>query len=234
MAASSSLKSDKADVEISQLPNSWNDPQDLKDTAIRYRNFRLLALHTAPDAFAATYEQEVEFSEERWLKRLQNKDAIQFLATRSDQDQEPHKRIEWIGMVVLVRKDTARAQTDYNLSQKIGTQEDRQGHEAPNSFAFLVFQVNGLFVDPAYHGIGLGKRLIQRCLDFVRVEAKDKGLSAVKVETLVDSWNSRAIGLYERQGFVRSGNGEYIVGNSKRQAINMEQTISDIVHIPSV
>jgi len=46
----------------------------------RGREIRLRALQDCPDAFSARLEQELEFSEEDWRRRLRRSDAVTFIA----------------------------------------------------------------------------------------------------------------------------------------------------------
>jgi putative acetyltransferase len=54
--------------------------------------------------------------------------------------------------------------------------------------------MEALFIDPAFHGIGVGRKLVAHAL----------GLHPV-ITTDVNEQNERAIGFYERMGFVRTG-----------------------------
>jgi ribosomal protein S18 acetylase RimI-like enzyme len=57
----------------------------------------------------------------------------------------------------------------------------------------------GMGVHPAYRGQGLGRRLLQACID----KAWRKGLVRIELEVRAD--NARAIRLYERLGFFHEG-----------------------------
>lgn len=48
----------------------------------KYKALRLHALKTDPKAFGSTYEREVAFEDEEWLKRLTNTDAITIVAVQ--------------------------------------------------------------------------------------------------------------------------------------------------------
>jgi len=58
----------------------------------------------------------------------------------------------------------------------------------------------GMSVDDAYHGRGIGRKLLEALLD---VADNYLGLTRVELEVLVD--NARAIRLYERMGFEHEG-----------------------------
>lgn len=55
----------------------------------------------------------------------------------------------------------------------------------------------GLSVADAFHGHGLGSRLMEAVLDW----ARSQGIAVVELTVVQD--NAKAIGLYERRGFVR-------------------------------
>ena len=226
MATPRILELDKGNIEIDQLPSSWNDPQHLKETVARFRDFRLFALRTAPDSFSTIYEQAMEFTEEWWSQRLQNEDVVQFIAATSDETEGAYKHPEWVGMVALVRKESGGPKSDLSPSKNSGINGDSQDNITSEHLHPIVYHINGLFVHPSYRGAGLGKCLTQRCLDFAQVEAKERGYSEVRVAALVDSRNSVAINLYQSQGFSRTGECENIAGGSVRLAISMEQIIS--------
>jgi len=50
----------------------------------RYKELRLHALQSDPKAFGSSYEREVAFKDEEWLKRLRNPDAITLVALQED------------------------------------------------------------------------------------------------------------------------------------------------------
>jgi ribosomal protein S18 acetylase RimI-like enzyme len=52
----------------------------------RYKTIRLAALAESPDAFGSTFEQEREFSDERWHERLANTNTATFVATIDGKD----------------------------------------------------------------------------------------------------------------------------------------------------
>jgi ribosomal protein S18 acetylase RimI-like enzyme len=67
------------------------------DDVARVRALRLAALRDAPDAFAATFENESQFSPEVWRDRLARIDVVTFVATLSSRNDNSHD----VGMLVL-------------------------------------------------------------------------------------------------------------------------------------
>lgn len=222
----------QAPIKICGLPSSWNNGESFKAIVDKYKSFRLFSLSSAPNAFAATYEQEVEFPLERWVQRLQNKDAVHFIVIKSDAagaNLELLEQGQWVGIVVLVRARGSSKQTDFNLSQRLAEGEQSQsaipGKENSAYQNVLRFHLNALFTDPAARGRGLGGQLLQRCFTFIESEAGRTQEQNAKVDTLVDSWNTHAINLYKAHGFRKVGSAEYIVDKSKREAISMERMV---------
>ena len=199
----------------------------------RYRAFRLFSLSSAPDAFASTYEQEVKYPTSTWVQRLQNENAVQYVATRSSSTETDINRLKhaaWMGMVVLVRKQETTIRTEYDSSSKISQEEDSDrshsmGSDSPAP-AVTSYHVNGLFTDPSIRGKGLGGQLLQKCFEFVEAEVQEQGLRPIKVTTLVDSWNDTAKRLYAANGFKVTGSSEYVVDDSKREALSIERWVS--------
>lgn len=50
----------------------------------QYKNFRLLMLKTAPEAFGASHADAVKYTDEIWYNRLANPKANIFLALRGE------------------------------------------------------------------------------------------------------------------------------------------------------
>ena len=198
----------------------------------RYRHFRLFSLSSAPDAFASTYEQEVEYPTSIWVQRLRNQDAVQYVATRfssTKTDISTLKQAEWVGMVVLVRKQENTSKTEYDLSSKISPENDSSrsrpaGNDDPDTLEGS-FYINGLFTDPSARSKGLGGQLLKKCFDVIEAEVQVQVCRQAKVATLLDSWNSKAKKLYEANGFQVTGTSEYMVGDSKREALSIERWV---------
>ena len=219
----------KTNITITKLPSVWPDEAELPAIAELYKDFRLFALQSAPKAFAATYEQEVQFSEERWKQRLQNPDAVHFIAmgSRDGRDLGVKELLDsrWLGMIVLVRKMEGTEKTDYHLAEKIPEALEAQGggadlpHQRVN--AKLCFAANALFVDPKVQGNGFGGRLLEACFEYAENEVEAKGVEEAQVEALVDSWNEEAIGLYKKYGFESAETSRYTVDGEDREAVRM-------------
>ncbi len=60
-------------------------------------------------------------------------------------------------------------------------------------------QLRWFLIEPLYRGIGLGKKLLNRALEF----AGERGYESIYLDTTADL--EKAIGLYQRAGFVKTG-----------------------------
>ena len=216
---------------VKALPDTWAGEEEFLKAVATYRNYRLFALQSAPDSFASTFEQEIQFPPESWALRLRNETAVHFVATPHGQD-DP-----WVGMVVVIRPslgDTAHP-ADYNLSKRgySGTVVD---HTRPTNddlrksssrvsspdLSTSLYHINALFVNPSERGKRLAHSLIQECLKFIQNNSLNRGFASAKVGILVDSWNAHAIKLYSGFGFKSMGSNDYVVGSSSRNATTME------------
>jgi ribosomal protein S18 acetylase RimI-like enzyme len=73
----------------------------------------------------------------------------------------------------------------------------------------FTMELAGIIVRHDLLGEGIGSLLISKCVD----SARDAGFTSMIVKT--ETSNERAIGFYVKKGFVRIGNTDETVGNSK-------------------
>ena len=184
-----------------------------------------------------TYEQEIQFSDSRWIQRLTNKNAVQFIATyanktngeidpqeetdaqEADAREEAWRRTPWLGSLVLVRKADDAGTGEENAFDGGLHVDLRKQNQWPTE---VVFHMNAVFLDPSVRRQGLGKRMVQAARGLVAEEARQKGVGWARMTTLVDSWNTAAIGLYASQKFERKRVDEYEVDGERREAVEME------------
>jgi ribosomal protein S18 acetylase RimI-like enzyme len=136
-----------------------------RDNLETFKKVRLEALRESPRAFGSTYEREVAFTEEEWLKRLERwngERGIGFLAMDGE-----------VGC---------------GMAGALVEEED-------GSRATLV----SMWTAPEHRKSGVGKMLVNAVLEW----AETRGVKIV--DLLVTGINHKAIGFYERLGFVKTG-----------------------------
>ena len=227
----------KRNFVLDFLPKQWIDEDALNHTAKLLRHFRLQSLKDTPDAFASTYEKEIEFAPEIWLQRLKNPDALHLVATIHKNEEnttlcgdETLNTAGWLGLLVLITKHGSKRQParaspwGYNWSQELNTSgyAERGRYNVEDR---TYYQLNGMFVHPVVRRYGLGKLLIQKAIVYIKSTSEEHKLPSCRVDVLVDSWNSAAMGLYQSCGFERVGEDTYEVGGLKRTALSLSLTI---------
>ena len=223
--------SQRADVNIRFLPNTWPDADDLAKIWPKYRNLRLQALQLSPKSYASTYEQEIEFAPEVWMQRLQNPAVQHIIATRNGARKIEDSALgeeEWVGLIVVHRK---KAEEDATASKSPWT--DPSDHADVNTFTSLPgidpgsrwYQLNAMFVHPSARRQGLGKMLIEAGLAWIRNRLVQSNQSGSSVVVLVDSWNEAAIALYKSTSFSSVEEYGFVVAGEHRKALKMSQVI---------
>lgn len=162
----------------------------VKTSAVQYRDLRLKALKTSPNSFSSTYDIESAFDEEVWEQRLCEKGNETFICAAS------HIRsgdTEWVGQLTL-RGPLTRS--EYDLPKESG-----QPPADPDENAEL-WQMLSLFNLPDHRGRGLGKRLCQEALLYL--ENERPALSLV-VRLMVKPQNTATVHLYQSIGFEDAG-----------------------------
>lgn len=199
-------------VTIPKLDERTSEQNQLA-LAYKFREFRLLALKTAPGAFASSYDDEVKRDLDHTFERLRHPRATQFVALASEASTPDIARVceadidellsrDWLGFIVLIGLDESlgivSAKSD-PLSQiaKDASSEERV-LELHNDV--MRFHLNGMFVSPSARRCGMGARLIEAALDAAKSRS-GKSSRGFHCTIIVDEWNDAAIKLYERVGF---------------------------------
>ncbi|KAM5436413.1 hypothetical protein MferCBS31731_005904 [Microsporum ferrugineum] len=199
---------DKGRVEVVQVPKGPVTPSDLTALYNRYRDARLRALKTYPEAFSSNYERESAFTDEQWAQRLRNPMSTTFVAVcveqdnTADEDVDKLKNHEWMGMIVLLGPkvlDVGSTKCPWEpfLSMDWMQPETEGAFEGAETTYFAV----SMFVLPEATKRGVGKMLVSEMKDHAREDGKEKSASKLHLSLIVERENPTAIRLYERCGF---------------------------------
>lgn len=211
-------------VKLPKLSEQNQASPEILDLAQRWRSFRLHALQTAPEAFAASYEIESQHGLEKTIDRMSNSKATHFVAVNHTSQQLNTSHIPrsqdvftapWAGTIVLLGPLTTEsssritatkdpfskiAASDHVAGIENSTLESQEGDLT--TVDSMHFHLNGIFVDTAARGQGLGLALIRAALTEAETLARASGSRSFKATILVDDYNTTAIRLYEKAGFV--------------------------------
>ena len=127
-------------------------------------------MRLAPEAFGSSYEEEVSRSDEEFARRITGRPGV---------------------IVGAFDPSAARA------ARLVGTAGCYCDNTVKSRHKMLLV---GMYVRPAYRGLGLGESLIERILQYAR---KTGGFAVVQLGVGSDNHAARA--LYERMGFKTYG-----------------------------
>ncbi|KAJ5893989.1 hypothetical protein N7495_005680 [Penicillium taxi] len=164
---------------------------DVQTSARKYRDLRLQALKVSPESFSSTYEIESAFTEEEWISRLTVENREVFICSAQPLD---GSATEWIAQVTVCGP---MSEADFTLpieseqpAQKSDEEEER-------------WQMLSLFALLSHRGNGLGGKLCQEALNYLRTLRSSP--PGVQVRLIVKAGNDITINLYKRLGFVDAG-----------------------------
>ena len=202
-------------VEVLLVPQGPTPASTLQKLGERYRTARLRALREDPDAFSSTYEREVQFEPEEWVKRLQNPEAKTFVAIRlpaadtetgeplSVSHAEKLAENEWLGMIVLIGPRTL-SPADCLTPWKPFTTSQKDGNATTSTFADqeITYFAVSMFVFREMRRQGLGRKLIEISLDTARQDAASLKATKLTIGLVLAAENTAAMDLYRKCGFV--------------------------------
>jgi len=184
--------------EIIQVPR---DDEGVRTFVERYKEFRLLSLKVAPEAFGSTLERELAFTDETWYSRLANPQAVTFLALQRDR---VVGSLTTVGPLPFI-PDESPAYSDPWQSLDGQLPDDlKQSH----------WRVNGMFTLPEVRRQGVAKALMEKVIDFGSAEASRTGREFA-ASIVVDADNPAAKTLYERSGYVALREEPVSLGNTR-------------------
>ncbi|TGO66503.1 hypothetical protein BOTNAR_0060g00380 [Botryotinia narcissicola] len=154
----------------------------------KYKDFRLLSLQVAPEAFASNYSTEAAFLDEVWYERLANPHAATYFALENS---KIVGTVSMLGPLIYGPEDMT----------VLGNPWQAIGDKISNEQAIGHYRMNGVLTLPDFRGQGVGKALIEAALKYAGGEAAVQGKAFV-CSIVVESENSGARRLYERCGFV--------------------------------
>lgn len=223
------------------------DNEFARAIATKIRVLRLYALRVASEAFASSYEEEVQKDLTQTLERLKTASADHFFALdlsrtvppwtpeTSDEFFKACLEADWLGSIVLIGPLAPSGSAAISAKQDPLSLLPVDGRgcgliTAEKGPSELSYHLNGVFVDPQARMAGLGRALLEEAVAKGGKEASRRGLN-LHCTVLVDSGNSAARRLYEKSGFRTTGEETYVqqprmrLGESKteeRVAIRME------------
>jgi ribosomal protein S18 acetylase RimI-like enzyme len=169
--------------------------EEIHTSARKYRDLRLQALKISPGSFSSTYEIESAFTEFDWKNLLTAPDREIFIcvATPLNHDSSESDPV-WIGQVTLRGPLSLE---DFILPPESGEPPQKSDAEEER------WQMLSLFTLPEHRGNGLGARLCQSALDYLRtVRSSPPG---VQVRLIIKAENEVTVKLYQRLGFKEAG-----------------------------
>ncbi|KAJ3563810.1 hypothetical protein NP233_g8697 [Leucocoprinus birnbaumii] len=153
---------------------------------LQFKELRLRALETDPEHFGSTYDQALSLSYEQWKSRIQSRDKVTIIAAIPSSSGE-----EWVGMITLAGRKTLH---------KFDFAPPRAARVQVGEEYFAVFSV---WVDPEHRRKGLGRKLMESGINWIKSDdgPADLGVEKRTILLQVTESNQAAIGLYSAMGF---------------------------------
>lgn len=166
--------------DVVVVPSSCNDETLWHHLIRKYKAFRLQSLKESPEAFASTYEREVEFDDEVWARRLGNPQATMLVALPKlletsvvDTSSCILKALvdeEWMAMSVLIQPSDGSegllsASESPWVAAEQGPSTTTTSQDIPRS---VLFVLNGVYVAAGHRGRGVGTAVLLEAFSTLR------------------------------------------------------------------
>lgn len=195
------MSSSSFKYSVHRIPTSSPHASQLVE---RYKNAKLAALLAEPTGFAVQHKDEVLLSPEVWTKRVAEPSTI-FICIVTPvahpelaSDEETLLSGEWVGFV------TVRGPIpyfDYFLPES--------GQPVPaNPDLETRWHLCNLYTAKVHRGKGLGRALVNACIEFVRIysaNVPDKSISTARLRLFMDAKKTALVGMYKKMLFQEAG-----------------------------
>lgn len=176
---------------------------DLATSVEKYKNLRLQALKIAPGSFSSTSEIESALPDTEWAARLTSDKTETFACSATsllNDDQEKSTTTSttpatWVAQLTL--------RGPLSSEEVALPAESGQKPSGRSEFEEERWQMLSLFTHPEHRGQGLGVKLCQEALDYLKTY-RDRP-SVVRVRLMVKPDNHATVGLYQKLGFEEVG-----------------------------
>lgn len=173
---------------IYRLPKS-NDIDELTAQMRPMKEARLRSLKQDPEKFYSRYENEVDQPAEFWIDRLRPKNVQHFVAVAVKGKPQwelevVDEQTQFMAFMVVIKE----------FEDVLANAED-EGAKLPTYFLAAVW------VDSSLRGHGVGSRMIQQSIEWIKEDASEHGLQKVRYRLAAIEGNDRAVELYIKLGF---------------------------------
>ncbi|KAK0272697.1 hypothetical protein LTR35_012663 [Friedmanniomyces endolithicus] len=218
---------------LPRLPKGPGEDPSAITLATKYRDLRLHALHTSPEAFASSFEIESQWGLGRTVARLSNPQAAHFIATLADRDtsgtsnnndETALQSQQWVGFIALLGPTLSKSESSAKVSAAhdpfaqmqatglsnnlVRTSEQATTSRPPQS-GMLSYHIGAVFVERGMRKAGVGRALIDAALSEAETQVHERKASAFECTMHVDTYNDAAIRLYQKVGFEVVGEETY-------------------------
>lgn len=191
------LSADGIEYHTVRIPTFSPRVADLVD---KFRKTKLAALLADPASFSASHKDEILLSLESWERRLAPPSTVFVCVACGDgvgpeEDEEMLVRGEWVGMVTL------RGPLSCEFYHRSGSPE----YPACEADAETRWHLSNLWTSSTHRGRGLGKKLVQECLDFATSESKQLEKDKSRIRLIIKDEGSFLKHMYAGMGFDIAG-----------------------------